>query len=144
MYYMIYVSQAKKPMDKAELEQLLSHSRKWNTTKALTGLLIYRYSAENDSGHFIQMLEGEKETVRALYDKIKSDKRHHTVLVLNDGTMENRMFNDWAMGFKDIDDATFAGLPGHARIGDASFDPAAFQQSNEEALKFLNFFHSAS
>ena len=143
MYYMIYVSQAKKPMDAAELEELLLHSRKWNTTKGLTGLLLYRYSEESESGHFIQMLEGEEREVRTLFDTIKRDKRHHTVLTFGSGNMETRMFSDWAMGFKNIDDALFFGLPGYARIGEASFDPAAFQQLNTAALDLLKFFHDA-
>jgi NAD/NADP transhydrogenase beta subunit len=52
--------------------------------------------------------------------------------------------SEWAMGFKNVDDAIFAGLPGHARIGEASFDPAAFLHSNVEALGLLKFFHDAS
>lgn len=144
MYYMIYVSQAKKPMNTVELEQLLITSRAWNTSEALTGLLIYRYSSDEKSGHFMQMLEGDQAQVRALYDKIKIDKRHHTVLVLDEGNIEQRMFSEWAMGFKNIDDATLAGLPGHARLGESTFDPATFQQSNDEALKLLKFFHSAN
>lgn len=144
MYYMIYVSQANKPMDTAELEQLLLTSRAWNTSKALTGLLIYRYASEEKSGHFMQMLEGDQDQVRALFDKIKIDKRHHTVLVLDEGNIEQRMFSEWAMGFKNIDDATLAGLPGHARLGERTFDPATFQQSNDEALTLLKFFHSAN
>ena len=143
MYYMIYVSQAKKPMNAAELEELLLHSRKWNTTKGLTGLLLYRYSEESESGHFIQMLEGEEREVRTLFDTIKRDKRHHTVLTFGSGNMETRMFSDWAMGFKNMDDALFSGLPGYARIGEKSFDPAAFQQSNTAALDLLKFFHDA-
>lgn len=143
MYYMIYVSQAKKPMDSAELELLLSHSRKWNTAKGLTGLLIYRYSTEAESGHFIQMLEGDERGVRALFGKIKSDKRHHTILTFGSGEIESRMFSEWAMGFKNVDDALFSELPGYARIGEASFDPAAFQQSNTAALDLLKFFHDA-
>ncbi len=131
-------------MNAVELEQLLLKSRVWNASKSLTGLLIYRYSDEADRGHFIQMLEGEESEVIALYDKIRRDKRHHTILTLSKGNIENRMFSEWAMGFKNIDDVTLAKLPGHARIGDDSFDPAAFQQSNEEALKLLKFFHSAS
>lgn len=144
MHYMIYVSQAKKPMNAVELEQLLLKSRVWNASKSLSGLLIYRYSDEADRGHFIQMLEGEESEVVALYDKIRRDKRHHTILTLSKGNIENRMFSEWAMGFKNIDDVMLAKLPGHARIGDDSFNPAAFQQSNEEALKLLKFFHSAS
>ncbi len=58
--------------------------------------------------------------------------------------LKARMFSEWAMGFKNVDDALFAGLPGHARIGEASFEAAAFQHSNVEALKLLKFFHDAS
>ena len=144
MHYLIYVSQANKPMDAAALESILSFSRKNNSEKDITGLLIYRYSPAADSGHFIQMLEGEKTEVRALYEKISRDKRHHTVLLLREGEIPARMFSDWAMGFKNVDDTLFARLPGHARVGTESFDPAAFQHSNDEALGFLKFFHDAS
>lgn len=144
MYYIIYVSQAKNPMDTSELEELLLKSRNWNSSKSLTGLLIYRYSSEGKSGHFIQMLEGDKSEVEFIYDKIRRDKRHHTVLVLGAGTIENRMFSEWAMGFKNINDETLLDLPGHARLGEETFNPAKFQQSNVEGLKLLKFFHSAS
>lgn len=144
MHYIIYVSQAKRPMDAAALEDLLSLSRKWNTLQGLTGMLIYRYSADADRGYFIQMLEGGASEVRTLYDKIRRDKRHHTVLTLGEGEIESRMFSEWAMGFKNVDDTMFSGLPGHARIGDSSFEPTAFQHSNDEALKLLKFFHDAS
>jgi hypothetical protein len=107
-------------------------------------MLIYRYSADSETGRFIQMLEGDKREVRALYDKIRKDKRHHTILTLDEGEIEARMFSEWAMGFKNVDDALLAGLPGHARLGDASFDPAAFRNSNVEALNLLKFFHDAS
>jgi hypothetical protein len=131
-------------MDAAELEALLSFSRERNTARGLTGMLIYRYSADSETGRFIQMLEGDKREVRALYDKIRKDKRHHTILTLDEGEIEARMFSEWAMGFKNVDDALLAGLPGHARLGDASFDPAAFRNSNVEALNLLKFFHDAS
>lgn len=143
MHYMIYVSQAMKPMDATALESLLTLSREKNIAKGLTGMLIYRYSAAADSGYFIQMLEGDERDVRELYEKITHDKRHHTILPIGEGEIESRMFSEWAMGFKNVDDALFAGLPGHARIGEASFDPAAFQHSNVEALKLLKFFHDA-
>lgn len=144
MHYIIYVSQAKKPMGTATLELLLSQSRRWNTSQGLTGMLIYRYSSDAGNGYFMQMLEGGKGEVLAIYEKIRRDERHHTVLTLGEGEIEARMFSEWAMGFKNVDDALFAGLPGHARIGEASFDPAAFQHSNVEALKLLKFFHDAS
>ncbi len=144
MHYVIYVSQAKKPMDAAALESLLSVSRARNAEKSITGMLIYRYWKDAGSGHFIQMLEGEENEVRSLYEKIKRDERHHTVLPLAEGDIPARMFSEWAMGFKNVDDTLLATLPGYARIGAASFDPAAFQHSNDKALKLLKFFHDAS
>ena len=144
MHYLIYVSQAKSPMDTAALESLLSFSRAKNTEKGITGLLIYRYSPDADSGHFIQMLEGGEGEVSRLYEKIKRDRNHDTVLLLGEGEIPSRMFSEWAMGFKNVDDTLLARLPGHARIGSASFDPASFRHSNDEALKLLKFFHDAS
>jgi hypothetical protein len=44
---------------------------------------------------------------------------------------------------RELTEALFASRPGHARIGEAAFDPAAFQHSNVEALELLKFFHDA-
>lgn len=143
MHYVIYVSQAGKPMDAAALESLLTLSREKNTASGITGMLIYRYSPEGGSGHFIQMLEGDEAAVRALYEKIRRDKRHHTILLLDEGEIQARMFSEWAMGFKNVDDTLFARLPGYARVGEASFDASAFEHTNQRALQLLKFFHDA-
>lgn len=143
MYYLVYVSQARKPMDDATLEAILKVSRDYNSRKEVTGLLIYRYSPDTNSGHFIQMLEGEERSVRALYEKICRDKRHHTKIVLGQGEMPARMFREWAMGFKNIDDKLLAKLPGYARLGEKSFDPNKFSNSNHSALDLLQFFYEA-
>jgi DNA polymerase II small subunit/DNA polymerase delta subunit B len=143
MHYLVYVSQATKPMDDAELEAILDVSRKYNSEQNVTGLLIYRYSPDTKSGHFIQMLEGDKQRVRALYDKIKRDKRHHTKIVLSEGEIPDRLFGEWAMGFKNVDDKLLANLPGYVRLGEASFDVKAFSNSDTSALEFLKFFYDA-
>ena len=143
MHYLVYVSQATKPVDDAELEAILDVSRKYNSEQGVTGLLIYRYSPETKSGHFIQMLEGDEQRVRALYDKIKRDKRHHTMIVLSEGELPTRMFGEWAMGFKNVDDKLLASLPGYVRLGEASFDVKALSNSNTRALEFLKVFYEA-
>lgn len=143
MHYLVYVSQARKPMDAAALEAILVPSRKTNTALGVTGLLVYRYSPDTDSGHFIQMLEGEESVVRGLYGKILRDPRHHTKLVLAEGDIPQRMFSDWAMGFKNVDDQLFATLPGYAKVGESSFEAAEFQNSNRSALDLLKFFCDA-
>ncbi len=143
MYYLVYVSQARKPMDNAALEAILKPSRDYNSKQDITGLLIYRYSPDTHSGHFIQMLEGEEQIVRALYKNICRDKRHHTKIVLDEGEMPARMFGEWAMGFKNIDDTLLTKLPGYARVGETSFDPNEFSNSNHRALDLLKFFYDA-
>ena len=60
------------------------------------------------------------------------------------GRIERKGLTIVALELKNVDDALLAGLPGHARLGDASFDPAAFRNSNVEALNLLKFFHDAS
>lgn len=143
MYYIIYVSQAEKPMDEAEIEEILTRSRANNTKAGITGLLIYRYAPDTKSGHFIQMLEGEKAAVCALYDRIRDDPRHHTKILLEQGDSEGRLFADWSMGFKNVGDEHFKTVPGYARIGDASFDHARFTAGHDSALELLKFFYDA-
>lgn len=127
MHWVIYLSRAIEPMDAAALESLLTLSRESGTASGITGTLIYRYSPAGGSGHFIRMLEGDEAAVRALYEKIRRDRRHHTVLLLDEGEIQARMFSEWAMGFKNVDDTLFARLPGCASVGEASFDASAFE-----------------
>lgn len=90
------------------------------------------------------MFEGDKAELYALCEEVGRDKRHRTILPLGDGEIPGRMFSDWAMGFKNVDDMLFSRLPGHARVGASSLDPAAFQHSNDNAFDLLRFFHDAS
>lgn len=130
-------------MPDRELEDILVRSRASNLRDGLTGLLIYRYSPDTDSGHFIQMLEGAEDSVSATFGRIASDARHHSVLVLERGAIGQRMFRDWAMGFRNVDDAMLARLPGYARLGETSFDPQTIRDPRHGALETLKFFYEA-
>jgi hypothetical protein len=141
--YIVYVSQAARPMSGAELEAVLDRSRTNNDRDGITGLLIYRYSPDTGSGHFIQMLEGEEDVLSATFGRIAADRRHHSVVVLDRGAIDRRMFRDWAMGFRNVDDALFARLPGYARLGDDSFDAARIKASHRGALEMLKFFYES-
>ena len=52
---------------------------------------------------FIQLLEGDKEKVLDLYDKIKQDPRHHDVNTLLSCYGNDRVFSEWSMGFSSFD-----------------------------------------
>src|ERR1700683_2215540 len=93
MFLAIYVSTANKLFSDQELAELLEQSRKANRDKGITGLLLYK------DGCFMQFLEGAREDVLFLLNKIKVDPRHHGVIVVLQDEHGVREFSDWAMAF---------------------------------------------
>jgi hypothetical protein len=143
MNYIIYVSTAVKPMSDAELADILAASRKNNVSRGVTGLLIYRYSKEENMGCFIQLLEGDKAAVMDTYHHIVKDSRHHSKIIIEEGQTEGRQFPDWAMGFKNIDAVDLRAVPGFTNLGKDSFDSDYFKNSSRTARETLEFFYDA-
>jgi hypothetical protein len=143
MDYIIYVSTAVRPMSDSELSNILAASRKNNVSRGITGILIYRYSAEENVGSFIQLLEGDKTAVMDTYNHIVKDSRHHSKIVLEEGQTESRQFPDWAMGFKNIDAVDLRAVPGFTNLGKDSFDSDYFKNSRRTARETLEFFYDA-
>lgn len=80
-----------------EVKSILRASRINNTSKGITGLLLYR------DGSFAQFLEGPADAVDALYDKIERDPRHHGVIRVLRQSVTKRDFREWTMAFRDLD-----------------------------------------
>ncbi|OKS84869.1 BLUF domain-containing protein [Mucilaginibacter polytrichastri] len=97
MKYLIYMSSATELMNNEQLFELLTVSRKNNTDRNLTGMLLY------GEGAFVQVLEGEADILDATYETIKADKRHKNIIQIISGNMEKRNFQNWSMGFKSVD-----------------------------------------
>ena len=66
-YQLIYSSQATVPMSVAELEEILVDARAGNEKRNITGALVYI------DGIFLQVLEGERETVLSLMRSIEKE-----------------------------------------------------------------------
>ena len=94
----VYVSAAAEPWAQDELRALLAGCRANNAAAGVTGLLLYR------DGVFMQVLEGEEETVRSLYRRIARDPRHHDVANIWVAHAPQRRFPDWSMGFRNLED----------------------------------------
>jgi hypothetical protein len=104
MYYLIYFSKATKQMSDNELTLLVQQAKRYNHLHDLTGLLVY-LEGISDSGIetlFMQMIEGSKEEVEKVFEKIKHDGRHSNVVLHKDGFSESRSFNDWSMKIERI------------------------------------------
>ena len=97
MYRLIYLSSARSEMSQAGLEELLKVARRNNIAAGVTGMLLYL------EGNFIQYLEGDESAVRAIFEKIEVDSRHHGVIVVDECAIDRRLFDDWAMGFRRMD-----------------------------------------
>jgi len=58
----------------------------------------------HQEGYFMQMLEGEREAVLALYGKIKQDPRHCNLVIVAEGQRYRRVFPEWSMGYCEVDE----------------------------------------
>jgi hypothetical protein len=108
LHFLMYVSSARRRFGPAELAELLTVAREKNSRTGITGMLLYK------AGLFLQVLEGDSERVRELYARIASDDRHRACSVVLEGTIPERRFSDWSMGFRNLDDPELAKLPGYS------------------------------
>jgi len=106
LYHLGYTSTETRPFSGKELRALLESARSTNERLDVTGLLLHRQNS------FFQVLEGNKDTVMDLYQKISLDHRHQRVELLIDGDIDEREFVDWRMGFVQLDDIDASQLPG--------------------------------
>ncbi len=93
----LYASQRSSPIDETALEDILLQSRRNNAELGVTGLLCV---ADN---LFIQVLEGGRDEVCGLYNKIVQDERHSQVRLLVYEEISERQFGSWTMGHVDAD-----------------------------------------
>lgn len=100
LYELIYLSQSEPAqLDQRHLEDILRASRRSNADRGITGVLLY------ENGQFLQLLEGERDTVRQLYyGHIVGDRRHRNPRVVLEHEIAERAFSDWSMGFVRLGD----------------------------------------
>jgi hypothetical protein len=134
MFHLVYISHASRPLLEGDLLDILSKSRQFNKAHHITGMLLYL----NDK--FIQVLEGKHDAVRAVYDKIKEDPRHRKVTVVLEGNTEQRIFKNWSMGFKKLDDHEFEQLSGYRDLEDF-FSSQHVTDESPAAMIFLSLFY---
>ena len=96
LYHIIYHSLATgQGLSPAALAELLRQARAYNQGHRLTGLLLYTDLTQE----FVQVLEGPRDEVEGVYQRIAHDPRHKHAFVLHEALADHRMFPDWRMGF---------------------------------------------
>jgi hypothetical protein len=137
MYYVVYVSSAVRHLSTNELADILTKSREKNEKLGLTGMLLYK------DGNFIQILEGEKESVLELYESIQNDPRHKGIITLLKGETPRREFPDWSMGFKDLNDPAVHAIPGYNEIMNNGLSTETLGSSPSRVKKLLLAFRDS-
>jgi hypothetical protein len=114
-FRLIYSSEAAPDLAVGELEGMLVESRLRNRVRGITGVLVYV------EGAFLQVLEGAKDDVLDLMERIARDPRHHDVKVFYEQEVDERAFASWGMAYltRSAEDvAKWAELEGATTIGD--------------------------
>lgn len=101
-----YASAATHPYSTDDLKDLLAKARSNNARLGITGVLLYH------DGSFLQVLEGEKDAVESLYEKISQDPNHTNAMLLFRDTAPERCFDQWTMGFRHLRKEDAKRLPG--------------------------------
>ncbi len=97
---LVYYSQ-RNPSESLDVKELIETCKRNNARLNLSGLLHY------NGDHFLQVLEGGRVEVSALYHRIARDTRHSNIILLGCTDVRERMFPSWSMGLhQGMDDRT--------------------------------------
>lgn len=92
LYHIVYCSRATGEMDAAALERIVATAHRHNPVHGITGMLVF------GSGVFFQWLEGPREPVMALMDRLRADPRHDAIVELSEvEEVRERLFPQWDM-----------------------------------------------
>ena len=111
MHQLLYVSQAARNIPASDLDDILAVGRANNQARDLSGVLVHI------DGGFLQVLEGQRDAVMAMYGRIAGDQRHSHPRVLVDRTIGARSFPGWSLGYEHLKGAKdeMAGMFGIVR-----------------------------
>lgn len=98
---LVYYSQ-RNPSERMDIAELIETCRRNNARAFITGMLHY------NGDHFLQVLEGGRAEVSAIYHRIARDPRHSNIILISCQDVRERMFPTWSMGMHE-------GMDGEAR-----------------------------
>ncbi len=130
---LFYTSQATSEINISEIEDILCVARENNEKIGITGLLMFKDNL------FYQCIEGLESDINAIFSKIAIDDRHHNVQVMGKIKIEKRSFNDWKMGFVNLDEQ-------QKKDGFSDINKALelAQKNTLSLVKFMEFYSGAA
>ncbi|MCX4191025.1 diguanylate phosphodiesterase [Methylophaga sp. OBS1] len=95
---LVYRSRSTNQLKKDKVVAMSKHFADRNRHRDITGMLVF------DGEFFLQVLEGPRQRVSALYELIQTDPRHDEVVTVLEEPIYRRTFDDWGLGFIVIND----------------------------------------
>ncbi|MFM8898502.1 MAG: BLUF domain-containing protein [Burkholderiales bacterium] len=92
LFCLAYTSSATRMLMEVGLEKLLTDARSRNWSLGVTGVLLY------DDGNFFQYLEGQRQALHQVYERIQHSRQHHNLIELVQQPIQKREFLNWNMG----------------------------------------------
>lgn len=96
MYELLYSSIAKPDLTTEDISAILKSSQEFNLKSNITGCLLYF------DKKFIQILEGDEQSVKTLFSTIQKDCRHTNINLLLENRKTERIFKNWSMAFSEL------------------------------------------
>ncbi len=90
---LIYASSHQIETGTKDILNLLVQAREANIKRGITGLLLY------DTRFFMQWLEGDRDMVSEVLQRIFTDNRHTHPVILAYAAVYKRDFSEWSMGY---------------------------------------------
>ena len=88
-----YASRASHSVSAELIREILDSSQRNNPGKGLTGILCC------NADIFLQALEGPRDQVNALYNRLADDSRHKDLCILDYAEIDVRHYSNWSMGW---------------------------------------------
>lgn len=128
----IYSSIAAKTTTYETVLGILTQAIAANKTLNITGMLVF------NGTYFLQYIEGEMDVLTALFNNISADTRHHSITLIDQSPIEQRIFGAWNMGY--INSSSAIQKVMSEVTGSPEFTPHTFTADQAQTiLKKLSF-----
>ena len=91
MFRLIYKSRSLQPVGWEFVNELVRSCETKNREADISGVLLATGT------HFLQVLEGDFDSINRLFMRIARDTRHEEIQLISFGCVESRLFGGWAM-----------------------------------------------
>lgn len=102
LHQLIYTCSLTRGVDHDAIVDIAAQARVNNERNGLTGVLLCH------EGSVLQVLEGERDAVMDVYDRILVDSRANNPLVLVSRKIDTREFPQWSMGLRHVTESARA------------------------------------